>query len=104
MPISTKVMEERGLYTIYSNDCDKQFDYIFLHKHRDESNLPVGDWTRTLNKNEEKLVMTQEECLSVASVVTLSHQCLGRARSTIRTDHEALQWRLAITDVTGRLA
>ncbi|CAN8067637.1 unnamed protein product [Agarophyton chilense] len=91
-------------YVLDTDACDIQVGCVLLQKQPDGDLLPIGDWSRSLNKAERSYSTTERECLAVVWAILHLRPYLEGARFTLRTNHHALRWILNLADASGRLA
>lgn len=60
--------------------------------------------SRKLNGKESELATTRRECLAVVWIALQLRPNLEGAWLTVRTDHEAFEWLLSVSDASGKLA
>lgn len=80
-----------GHFTIDTDACDTQIGCVLLQRPPDDTNRPIGYWSRTLSDPEKKLSTTHRECLAVVWAVLLLRPCPDGSQFTVRTDHEVLK-------------
>lgn len=84
--------------------CDQQVRSVVPQEREDRSMTLLATGLVHLNEKEQKLTTTHKECLAALFAVPLLCLYLEGFRFTNQSDHEAHQWILTMTAVTGRPA
>lgn len=79
-----------------------------LLQQQDEENpkerVLVGYWSKAITQLETNCSTTERECFSMLWALKTLHLYLEGTNCTVRTDHNALQWMLNISDPYSRLS
>lgn len=92
-----------GHYIIYTDACDEQVGCVLLQVQPDGTESPVGYFLRTLNNAERNYTTTERECLAVVWSILMLRPYLKGVKFTVRTDHSAMKWILALTSLLDAL-
>lgn len=83
-----------------TDSCNDQFGCVFLPKQLDDTKKPIGYWSRSLSNTEHRYDTTLRKSLAIVGSVLLLRPHLKKICFKIRTDHDALNWILSLTDST----
>lgn len=93
-----------GHDTVDTKECNKQIGSVLLQEQPDRPARPIGKWSRTLNGRKRELGTTDPVCLAVVWAVLLLRARHEGRRFTLRTNYEALEWLLTVSNLSGKLA
>jgi hypothetical protein len=94
----------KGLFTLDTDASQNQIGCCLFQTQPDDSNHPVGYWSRGLTSAERNYSTTEKECLAIVWAVLHLRPYLEGHRFVVRTDHNSLRWVLNLADAQGRLA
>ena len=93
-------------YMIHTGASVYQLGPTLLQQQDEEKpndRVPIGYWSKTLADTERNYSTTERECYSVVWSVTTLRPYIKGLTFIVRANHDALRWRMTISDSTGRL-
>lgn len=92
-------------YVLDVDACDYQVGASLLQEQDERGMRPAAYLSRTLEKTERSLGVTEKDCLAVVWATLQLRPYLEGSRFLIRTDHDCLRWLLSIEGTSNsRLA
>lgn len=85
-PAVLALTKSKGHYTLDTDSCGEQFQFVLQKEVEEVSSSPVGYWSRTLTSKEQKLITTHRVSPTVLKDVPLLQLYLKGARFLIRTE------------------
>lgn len=103
-PPFVKLFNTTGPSRLNTNACVVQKGCVLPQQQPEGTTEPKRFLCRPLTHAKHRYNTTQREYLVIVWAVFLLHCYLRGRRSTIRADHDSLEWILNLTNNTGRLA
>lgn len=92
------LLKAGNAYTADTNASTYQLVVTSLQLQDDESFLPVGCWSYSLNGAETNFSSAKRKDYAVVWAVTKLRQHTEGLHSLVRTDHNSFMWLLSLTD------
>lgn len=102
-PTVLSLPRSQGDKTVDTDTCDEQIRCVRLHNLPDGADRPTWYWSSSLNHVGRAYYTTHRELFALTWAVLLLQANLEGSHFTIRTDHNAFEWLLNLTDWTGKL-
>lgn len=90
--------------SINSDACARQVWCILQQVQEGRTIRPIGYWSQTLNKEEDRYDKTRKECLAVVWSKFVLRFYIERSQFTIRTYHQTFKRTLFLKKSSGRQA
>lgn len=85
-----------------TEECEKQVEGALFKEQPKGLTEPVGYWSRSCNKAGRAYDTARRTCLFVVWGTLLFRPFLEGSWFTIRSDQDALPWKMSIKDATGK--
>jgi len=94
--------QRQGAHTLLTDASAGQVGAVLVQEQPDQSSLPVGCWSRSVNAAERNYSTKERECLAVVWVSLLVRPYVEGTLFLVRTDHAALKCMLHMDCAHGR--
>ena len=92
-------------YMIDTDASAYQLGCKLLQEHEEANDWrPVGYWSYSMSDIERNYSGTERECFAVVWALRTLRPYVEGTNFTVRTDHDALQWLMSLTESSGRLS